>query len=134
MSEGGCCHFVAHGPTCRVGEMSTRTHARLSPRRHATRMTTPSIQRPTTTAFFVQSAISFGLSLAALMIGITRLPVGPWERGFLALGLIFVVSSAFTLAKCVRDRQEVAEVTNRVDKARIDKILIEQDVFHPGKV
>ncbi|MEV5481229.1 MULTISPECIES: YiaA/YiaB family inner membrane protein [Streptomyces] len=97
-------------------------------------MTTPSIQRPTTTAFFVQSAISFGLSLAALMIGITRLPVGPWERGFLALGLVFVVSSAFTLAKCVRDRQEVAEVTNRVDKARIDKILIEQDVFHPGKV
>ncbi|MFI0902696.1 YiaA/YiaB family inner membrane protein [Streptomyces sioyaensis] len=97
-------------------------------------MATPSIQRPTTTALFVQSAISFGPSLVALMIGIARLPVGPWERGFLALGLILVVSSAFTPAKCVRDRQEVAEVTNRVDKARIDKILIEQDVFPRGKV
>lgn len=45
-----------------------------------------------------------------------------------------MVSSAFTLAKCIRDRQEVEEVTNRVDKARIDKILIEQDVFKPGQV
>ncbi|REK89135.1 hypothetical protein DY245_17400 [Streptomyces inhibens] len=114
--------------------MSTRTHAPLSPCRHATRMTTPSIQRPTTTAFFVQAAVSFGLSLAALMIGIIKMPVGPWERGFLALGLVFVVSSAFTLAKCVRDRQEVEEVTNRVDKARIDKLLIEQDVFKPGQI
>ncbi|TJZ57505.1 hypothetical protein FCH28_05650 [Streptomyces piniterrae] len=82
----------------------------------------------------MQAAISFGLSLAALVIGIIKLPVGPWERGFLSLGLVFVVSSAFTLAKCVRDRQEVAEVTNRVDKARIDKILIEQDVFKPGQL
>ncbi|UJB45070.1 YiaA/YiaB family inner membrane protein [Streptomyces sp. A1-5] len=96
-------------------------------------MTTPSIQRPTTTAFFVQAALSFGLSLVALAIGIVKLPVGAWERAFLALGLAFVVSSAFTLAKCIRDRQEATEVTNRVDKARIDKLLIEQDVFKPGQ-
>ncbi|MFE6778631.1 YiaA/YiaB family inner membrane protein [Streptomyces sp. NPDC057702] len=97
-------------------------------------MTTPSIQRPTTTAFFVQAALSFALSLAAVAYGITKLPVGAWERGFLGLGLVFVVTSAFTLAKCVRDRQEVEEVTNRVDKARIDKLLIEQDVYKPGHV
>ncbi|MFE3648935.1 YiaA/YiaB family inner membrane protein [Streptomyces sp. NPDC057579] len=97
-------------------------------------MSTPSIQRPTTTAFFVQAALSFGLSLAALVIGIIKLPVGAWERGFLALGLVFVVSSAFTLAKCVRDKQEATEVTNRVDKARIDKLLIEQDAFKPGQI
>ncbi|MFV8131994.1 YiaA/YiaB family inner membrane protein [Streptomyces syringium] len=97
-------------------------------------MSTPSIQRPTTTAFFVQAALSFGLSLVALAVGIAKLPVGAWERSFLALGLIFVVSSAFTLAKCVRDRQEVEEVTNRVDKARIDKLLIEQDVFKAGGI
>ena len=70
------------------------------------RMTTPTVQRPTTAAFFVQSVIAFGLSMTALLVGIARLPVGPWERSFLALGLVFVVSSAFTLAKCVRDRQE----------------------------
>ncbi|PJN41887.1 hypothetical protein CG747_04305 [Streptomyces sp. CB02959] len=82
----------------------------------------------------MQAALSFGLSLAALVIGIIKLPVGAWERGFLALGLVFVVSSAFTLAKCVRDKQEATEVTNRVDKARIDKLLIEQDAFKPGQI
>ncbi|WP_301127080.1 YiaA/YiaB family inner membrane protein [Streptomyces cacaoi] len=94
---------------------------------------TSGIQRPTTTAFFVQSAVAFGLALLALLVGIARLPVGPWERGFLGLGLVFVVSSAFTLAKCVRDRQEATEVTNRVDKARIDKLLTEADPFGPPK-
>ncbi|MEU2607507.1 YiaA/YiaB family inner membrane protein [Streptomyces albus] len=94
---------------------------------------TPSVQRPTTTAFFVQSAVAFGVALLALLIGIARLPVGQWERGFLGLGLIFVVSSAFTLSKCVRDRQEAAEVTNKVDKARIDKLLTEVDPFGAGK-
>ncbi|MET7637724.1 YiaA/YiaB family inner membrane protein [Streptomyces sp. NPDC005438] len=93
-------------------------------------MATDSVQRPTTAAFFLQSAIAFGLSLTALVVGIVKLPVGPWERGFLAIGLLFVVSSAFTLAKCVRDRQEVEEVTSRVDRARIDKLLTEQDPFH----
>lgn len=104
--------------------------------RHSGRMTssTPTIQRPTTAAFFVQSALAFGLALAALLIGIVRLPVGQWERGFLALGLVFVVSSAFTLAKCVRDRQEASEVTNKVDKARIDRLLTEQDPFGQGKL
>ncbi|MGX9230090.1 YiaA/YiaB family inner membrane protein [Streptomyces albus] len=94
---------------------------------------TPSVQRPTTTAFFVQSAVAFGVALLALLVGIARLPVGQWERGFLGLGLIFVVSSAFTLSKCVRDRQEAAEVTNKVDKARIDKLLTEVDPFGAGK-
>lgn len=78
-------------------------------------MTTPSVQRPTTAAFFVQSAVAFGLALAALLIGIAKLPVGAWERSFLALGLVFVVSSAFTLAKCVRDRQEAEQATGKVD-------------------
>ncbi|MGW8378547.1 YiaA/YiaB family inner membrane protein [Streptomyces sp. ODS28] len=95
----------------------------------ATESSTASVQRPTTTAFFVQSAIAFGLSLGALLFGIVKLPVGPWERGFLALGLVFVVSSAFTLAKCVRDRQEAEEVTSKVDRARLDKLLTEVDPF-----
>jgi len=97
-------------------------------------MTTPSVQRPTTGAFFAQSAIAFALSLAALVFGIAKLPVGPWERGFLALGLFFVVSSAFTLAKCIRDREEVEEMTSKVDRARVDKLLSEQDPFEAGRI
>jgi hypothetical protein len=92
------------------------------------RMTTPS-QRPMTTAFYAQAALSFGLSLASVAIAIAWLPVNGWQRAFLALGLIYLVSSTFTLSKCVRDRQESQEVTHRVDQARIDKIISEHDPF-----
>ncbi|MFD1828904.1 MULTISPECIES: YiaA/YiaB family inner membrane protein [Streptomyces] len=97
-------------------------------------MTTPPVQRPVTAAFFVQAVLSFGLSLLAVALGVAYLPVGAWERGFLALGVLFLVSSAFTLAKCVRDRQELQEVTSRVDKARIDKLISEHDPFDPRNV
>ena len=36
------------------------------------------------------------------------LPVDVWVRGFLGIGSLYVVTSTFTLAKCVRDRQEAA--------------------------
>ncbi|PJF01575.1 hypothetical protein CUT44_02670 [Streptomyces carminius] len=97
-------------------------------------MTAPQVQRPMTAAFFVQSVLSFGLSLLAVGLGVAYLPLGPWERGFLALGVLFLVSSSFNLAKVVRDRQELQEVTTRVDKARIDKLINEHDPFDPRNV
>ncbi len=48
---------------------------------------------------------------------------------FLALGLLFVVTSSFTLAKCVRDQQESTTVVKRVDQARLDKLLADHDPF-----
>ncbi|MEE1939453.1 YiaA/YiaB family inner membrane protein [Streptomyces sp. TRM 70361] len=97
-------------------------------------MTAPQVQRPMTAAFFVQSVLSFGLSLLAVGLGVAYLPLGPWERGFLGLGVLFLVSSSFNLAKVVRDRQELQEVTTRVDKARIDKLITEHDPFDPRNV
>ncbi|MCO6008591.1 hypothetical protein NE236_26820 [Actinoallomurus purpureus] len=91
-------------------------------------MSTP-VQPTTTHAFFVQSAISFGASLAACAVGIVYLPVNGWVRGFLGVSLLYVVTSAFTLAKCVRDRHEMTSVAGRVDQARIDKLLAEHDPF-----
>lgn len=82
-----------------------------------------------TTAFYVQAMISFGLSLTAVSIAIAYLPVGPWIRAFLALGVLYVVTSAFTLAKCVRDQQETSSVVRRVDQARLDKLLTDHDPF-----
>lgn len=71
-----------------------------------TQTTTPTVRSRTTTAFFAQSAISFGIATLAVGTGIAYLPVDRWTRGFLAIGCLFLVSSAFTLAKCVRDQQE----------------------------
>ncbi len=90
---------------------------------------TPPTNRKTTTAFFVQAALSFGVALFAACVAIAYLPVGTWIRAFLALSLLYVVTSSFTLAKCVRDHQESTEVVSRIDQARVDKLLAEHDPF-----
>ncbi|WP_051469171.1 YiaA/YiaB family inner membrane protein [Actinomadura oligospora] len=66
------------------------------------------LQLKGTTAFFVQAILSFVVSMAAVTAGIVFLPAPMWVRGFLALGMLYVTTSTFTLAKCVRDRQEAA--------------------------
>lgn len=83
----------------------------------------------TTAAFQLQAALSFGVSTLAVMIGIAYLDTGAWTRAFLALGLLYVVTSAFTLAKTVRDAQEVTSVLSRVDEARLERFLAEHDPF-----
>jgi len=91
-------------------------------------MSTP-LRPRTTTAFFVQSAISFAVSLTVTITGIGYLQDSRWVRAFLALGLLYVVTSSFTLAKCIRDRQEETAIVSRVDQARLDKLLAEQDLL-----
>ncbi len=91
-------------------------------------MSTPT-QSKNTNAFFAQAAISFGVALVAMIFAILYLPVDPWIRAFLGLGIMYVTTSAFTLAKCVRDAQENLTVISRIDQARVDKILAEHDPF-----
>lgn len=92
-------------------------------------MATTPLRPHTTTAFYVQAALSFAVSLAAVGIGIAYLQVSPWVRAFLTVGMLYTVTSAFTLAKCVRDRQEETAVVSRVDQARLEKLLTEQDLL-----
>jgi len=86
-------------------------------------------QTATTAAFYAQAAVTFGVSLAGAVVGILYLPIDPWQRAFLAMTLLFVVTSAFTLAKVVRDRQEISTVRVRVDEARMEKLIAEHDPF-----
>jgi hypothetical protein len=46
------------------------------------------------------------------------------------LGLLYVVTSSFTLAKCVRDAQESSAVVQRLDQARVDKLLAPTMTVH----
>jgi hypothetical protein len=82
-----------------------------------------------TPAFFVQSVISFAAAMTALGTAIVYMPVDPWIRAFLAVGVLYLVTSTFTLAKVVRDRQESSAVLTRVDQARLEKLLADHDPF-----
>jgi len=92
-------------------------------------MSSTPLRPHTTAAFYFQAAASFTISLTAVGFGIAYLPVGPWPRAFFAIALLYTVTSAFTLAKVIRDRQEETEVVSRVDQARLDKLLAEQDLL-----
>ena len=82
-----------------------------------------------TTAFFVQAATAFGLSFVTALGGIFFLPLDPWQRLFLGITVLFLVSSAFTLAKVIRDQQEATTVRVRLDEARMEKLLAEHNPF-----
>lgn len=97
-------------------------------------MTSSSTKPPTTNAFYAQAAISFGVAIVSVTIGLLYLPVDAWVRAFLGLGLLYTVTSAFTLAKVIRDRQEDTYLVSRVDQARLEKLLAEHDPFKPETV
>jgi len=87
------------------------------------------IQPSQTAAYYVQAIVSFAISLTAMGFAVVYLPAAGWVRAFLALGLLYVVTSTITLSKVIRDRQELSDVTNRVDQARLDKLLTDHDPF-----
>ena len=87
----------------------------------------PSTSSKNTNAFFLQAGASFAIALLAMCFAILYLPVDPWVRAFLGLGTLFLTTSSFTLAKCVRDAQEQQAVVSRLDQARVDKLLSEHD-------
>ncbi|MEI5675223.1 MULTISPECIES: YiaA/YiaB family inner membrane protein [unclassified Nocardioides] len=91
-------------------------------------MSTPK-QSTNTTAFFAQAGISFAVALGAMLFAILYLPVDSWTRAFLAMTTIFLTTSSFTLAKCIRDAQESQYVVSRLDQARVDKLLADHDPF-----
>ncbi len=92
-------------------------------------MTNNNIPAKSTSAFFIQAGISFGVALLTMVLAVCYLPVEPWIRAFLALGTLYLTTSTFTLAKCVRDAQENQSVAARLDQARVDRILAEHDPF-----
>ncbi|KAK1177039.1 YiaA/YiaB family inner membrane protein [Streptomyces sp. NBS 14/10] len=92
-------------------------------------MSETSVRQQSTAAFYGQAVASFAVAMAATAIGIFRLNADAWVRGFLAIAVLYLVTSAFTLAKVIRDRQEAGQIVSRVDQARMEKLLSEHDPF-----
>ncbi|MFI9613956.1 YiaA/YiaB family inner membrane protein [Streptomyces sp. NPDC052023] len=87
------------------------------------------VKQQSTAAFYGQAVASFAVALAATAVGIFQLEADPWVRAFLAVAVLYLVTSAFTLAKVIRDRQEAGQIVSRVDQARLDRLLAEHDPF-----
>ncbi len=87
---------------------------------------------PTTahsSAWVFQVKASFAIAAVALGTGIAALPIDPWKRGFLGVGVLFLVNATFSLAKTLRDEHESSKYHARLDDARLGRILAEHDPF-----
>ncbi|RSS73296.1 YiaA/YiaB family inner membrane protein [Streptomyces sp. WAC06614] len=89
------------------------------------------VKQQNTAAYYGQAVASFALALGAVAVGIWNLEADAWVRAFLAIGVLYLTTSAFTLAKVIRDRQEAGQIVSRVDQARMEKIMADYDPFQP---
>lgn len=69
-------------------------------------MTETPVKQQNTAAFYGQAVASFSVAMAATALGIFKLQADAWVRGFLAVAVLYLVTSSFTLAKVIRDRQD----------------------------
>ncbi|MFO1341124.1 MAG: YiaA/YiaB family inner membrane protein [Burkholderiaceae bacterium] len=63
------------------------------------------IVRRDTKAWRAQVWVSFGMAVAVCATGLAWLPGEDLDRAFMVMGYVFCLSSAFALAKYVRDQQ-----------------------------
>jgi hypothetical protein len=80
-----------------------------------------------TPAWVTFTYLSFGTAVAMMAFGIWSLPVEFWAKGYLGMSMVFLIGSAFTLAKTQRDEFEGKRLANRLDEAKAEKLLMEID-------
>lgn len=80
-------------------------------------------------AWVIQTWLSFIISISTTAIGIIYLPVNGWIKGYMGMGLIFTVGSTISLTKTQRDLYEAEKLTHKVEEARVEKILTEHDNY-----
>jgi len=60
--------------------------------------------------------IAFACAFSLTAWGLWRMNIGDWQKGFMVVGWLYLVSSTFTVAKTVRDQHE-AELMDRASAA-----------------
>jgi len=79
-------------------------------------------------SFFNMACISFGLSVIAMICALSFLEIDLGMAVFVGVCYVFSISSAFTLAKVVRDRHEAEKFLSKVENAKTEKFLSEQPI------
>lgn len=78
-----------------------------------------------TSAWLSFTYIQFAMAAFMTGIGIWAMPVELMVKGYMAMASLFLVGSAFTLAKTVRDEHEARRFASRIEEARTEKLLME---------
>jgi hypothetical protein len=93
-------------------------------RKHQERNVDP-INLRDTGAWRFQVIAAFVIALGLTTGGVLYLPVVTWIKGYLLMGVYFTVSSAFGLAKTLRDAHESSRLVSKISEAKTEKMLRE---------
>ncbi len=83
----------------------------------------PTTPRRDTAAWRMQVWISFGVAASLCAIGLAWLPGAELDRAFMVMGYVYCVSSAFALAKFVRDNEAVRSRLADVEGRGVGRLL-----------
>jgi hypothetical protein len=78
-----------------------------------------------TGAWLTFTYISFGAAVVMQVLGVWALPADLWVKGYLTMSSVFMLGSAFTLSKTVRDEHEAKRFANRIEDAKAERLLME---------
>ncbi len=79
--------------------------------------------QPDSGAWAAFTYLSFAASVAMVALGVLFLPVDLATRGYMAIGMMMLVQSSFTVAKTARDRHEGTRLHKRLEEARVEELL-----------
>jgi hypothetical protein len=73
------------------------------------------MKRRDTKAWMIQVWVSFGIAVFLSGVGLAYLPGADLDRAFMVMGYFFCLSSAFVLAKSVRDEDSASAGLRKAD-------------------
>ena len=68
---------------------------------------------------------SFSAALGMVALGILFAPIDIWIKAYFAMAAAFLVQSAITMTKTLRDVHENAKFVNRIEDANAERLLME---------
>lgn len=68
---------------------------------------------------------SFAASVFMMGLGLWAMPADLWIKGYLMMASVYMLGSSFTLAKTVRDEHEAKRLSNRIEDAKAERLLME---------
>ena len=73
--------------------------------------------RVDTNGWIITVWVSFAAAVCLTAWGLWRMNIGDWQKGYMVVSWMFLVSSTFTLAKTIRDRHEADLMTRSNEPA-----------------
>lgn len=78
-----------------------------------------------TKAFYNMAWGSFIISFVGVLAGVFIMEAPLATKGFFVMSYLFSISSCFTVAKVVRDKQESGKIISKIEQAKAEKLINE---------